>query len=351
MYHLAFTIAIAFFVSLMLIHALKPVAQKIDLVDRPNQRKLHKGAVPLVGGIAISLGFCIGILALNISLAPYRALFAGYLFLTVIGIMDDFNELTPRLRIIAQIVVALLATCWGGATLLHLGHIFSNSFSFYLGPWAIPISAVALIALINANNMLDGVNGLAGGSSFATLACIDWIAWRTHAVNDFQILLILLSCVFAFLCFNFPVLKYRNRLVFLGDAGSTGLGLMMGWFGIQLSQIHQAFFKPAYLPWLLILPIFDLTSVTLRRALVKRVSPLTADREHVHHLLQSMRLRGSITALILVLFALAGGLISIFMAEYRFPETEAFSLFLVLLLAYCIGTNIYWQRNTPLPSG
>ncbi len=347
MTRLYFTSLIAFFVTALLLHALRPIALKIGLVDHPNIRKHHRGMVPLIGGIGIAAGFCIGILALDISLSTYRSLLAAYLWLVIIGVMDDFNELTPKFRIIAQVIVALLITCWGNAVLTHLGHLMNSTIDIDLKLWAIPFTLLAVIALINANNMLDGMNGLAGGSSFVTLVCLAWIAIRSHATNDIQMLFVILSCTFAFLCFNFPILRYRKRLVFLGDAGSTGLGLMMGWFGIKLAQFPFTFLKPAYLLWLFILPIFDLTSATFRRLLIKRTSPLCADREHIHHLLAQLGLRNSFVTLTLTLFALAGGLAAIFMAEYQFPESTATGIFCILFLMYFISANIFWHKKKP----
>src|SRR3989338_6732805 len=147
--NLYFTAFIAFCVTILMIVGLTPIAHKIDLVDHPNSRKHHRGTVPLIGGIAIGLGFCIGILALDISLSAFRALLAAYLLLTIIGIMDDFNELSPRLRIVAQLLVGLLVTCWGNILLGRLGHIF-NSELIHLGYWAIPFTILAIIAMINA---------------------------------------------------------------------------------------------------------------------------------------------------------------------------------------------------------
>lgn len=343
--NLYFTALIAFFVTILIIVGLTPIAHKVDLVDHPNTfRKHHRGKIPLIGGIAIAIGFCIGILALDISLSTFRALLAAYLLLTIIGIMDDFNELSPRLRMIAQLIVGLLVTCWGGILLNNLGNIFGSSWT-NIGYWGLPLTVIAVIALINANNMLDGLNGLAGSTSFVTLACLYWIALRSHAHNDQRMILVLLSCVLSFLCFNFPVLRYRNRLVFLGDAGSTGLGLMIAWFAIKLSQPPYHFLKPAYLVWLLILPIFDLISVSLRRILIKRVSPLHADREHIHHFFQKIGFRNSIVTFILKLIALAGGLIAIFMAQYQFSQPLAFTAFIVLFLIYFIYANLYWSKK------
>jgi len=342
--HLSLISIVVFFLTLLFVHLLKPIAFKIDLVDHPNQvRKHHQGSIPLIGGIAIGLGFCIGILMLNVSLSAFRALLAAYVLLMVVGILDDFNEVSPLLRIGSQLLVGLLMACWGGVVLHQLGGSLGT-----LGLAAVPFTIVATMALINANNMLDGINGLAGGSSLITLACLYWVGMRSNANFDSQLLWVLISAIAAFLCFNFPILRYRQRLVFLGDAGSTSLGLVIAWFAVKFSQTPYTFLKPAYLAWLLILPIFDLISVTLRRVFIKRVSPLHGDREHIHYLLHSLGLRPSWVTVCLMLFALAGGLITIFMAEYHFSENAAYLLFIAFFLLYFFGTSLYWHSKKTL---
>jgi UDP-GlcNAc:undecaprenyl-phosphate GlcNAc-1-phosphate transferase len=339
-----FAALIGFTITVLVIIAASPIARKIGLLDQPNNRKHHQGNVPLTGGIAISVGFCISILILNISLSPFRSLLAGFLLLTLTGVMDDFNELSARTRIISQTLAGLLVTCWGGLLLTQLGHLFGPITNFNLGAWAVPFTIVAIMALINANNMLDGLNGLAGGTSFVTLGCLICIANRSQVPATAELLFTLCACLLGFLCFNFPIFRYRKRLVFLGDAGSTGLGLMMAWFGIQLSQPPFNFLKPAYLPWLFIVPIFDLISVTLRRLIIKRHSVFVADREHTHHLLQKIGLRNSFITLTLITIALAGGLIAIFMAQYHFSEGLSFALFINLFLMYFLSSNFYWHK-------
>jgi UDP-GlcNAc:undecaprenyl-phosphate GlcNAc-1-phosphate transferase len=325
---------------------LSPVAHKIQLIDIPSTRKTHRGNIPLIGGIAIAIGLCISLLLLNISLSSFRSLLAGFFLLVIIGVLDDFKEVSARTRIFAQIIVGILITCWGGIQFTQLGHLLGTATNFSLGAWAIPLTVLAVVALINANNMLDGLNGLAGGSSFMTLSCLLSIAECSHAVEASQFLLLLCSCVLGFLCFNLPVFHYQKRLVFLGDAGSTGLGLMLAWFGIQLTQAPFAFLKPAYLPWLFILPICDLISVTLRRSLIKHVSPLSPDREHIHHLLESLSLPATLASFVLIFIALGGGLISIFMAQYHFSEIGSLGLFIILLLLYIGAAHYHWQLKS-----
>lgn len=342
--HPYFAALIALLLTIFAIVTLSPIARKINLVDEPGARKTHRGSIPLIGGIALAIGLFASLLILNISLSSFRALLAGFFLLVMIGILDDFKEVSARTRIIAQIFVALLITCWGGVQLTQLGHLFGTSTNFTLAAWAIPFTALAIIALINASNMLDGLNGLAGGTSFATFACLLWIAHYSHAHEASQFLLIFCSALFGFLCFNLPFLHRKKSLVFLGDAGSTGIGLIMAWFGIQLSQAPFTFLKPAYLPWLFILPIFDLISVTVRRSLIKRISPLSADREHIHHLLESLLHRTEWVSFILIAVATSGGLISIFMAQYHFSEMWSLGLFVALLLSYILTANYYWQH-------
>src|SRR5690349_200444 len=108
---------VAFFTTIGCIWLLRPLAIRLDLVDSPGGRKQHAGHIPLVGGLAMFLGFLFSLLTLPISLTDYRPLLAGCSLLVFIGILDDFHELPARARFAAQIAAALLMTAWGNVSI------------------------------------------------------------------------------------------------------------------------------------------------------------------------------------------------------------------------------------------
>ncbi|MDX1513211.1 MAG: MraY family glycosyltransferase, partial [Gammaproteobacteria bacterium] len=154
-----------FALTLLLLGFLRPVATRIGLVDRPDSRKQHVGQVPLIGGLAMFCGFTLAALTMDQSLTAYRSFFAAAGILVVVGVLDDLRELTSAARFGAQIVAAGLMAWWGGVALHDLGGLRAQQELFELGRWTIPFTIFATVGVINALNMIDGLDGLAGGLS------------------------------------------------------------------------------------------------------------------------------------------------------------------------------------------
>jgi UDP-GlcNAc:undecaprenyl-phosphate/decaprenyl-phosphate GlcNAc-1-phosphate transferase len=156
-------ITVAFLVSLLLLAALYPVAPRLGLVDRPSvRRKTHKDPVPLIGGLAIFSG----ILASSLFILPISQehLFGllGAALLVSIGALDDRLDLGPKVRFAAQIGAATLLSVGGGVTLTSLGDLLGFG-PIHLGAFSVPFTVFAMVGIINAFNMIDGIDGLAGG--------------------------------------------------------------------------------------------------------------------------------------------------------------------------------------------
>lgn len=338
------TALIALIVTVLFLVGMAPIARKIALVDLPGGRKQHRGQVPLIGGLAIALGMTIGFLLLAISLSTFRAYLAGVVLLLVIGVLDDFNELSPRLRLIAQLCVALFLSCWAGLQLNQWGD-FLGFAHFSLGLWALPVTVVVVMALINAVNMIDGINGVAAGTSLISL--ISFLIIYTHLalLESHAVILVICSALTGFLLFNYPIWRYRQRLVFLGDAGSTLLGFTLAWFGIKLNVMSMGAVSPVLLLWFFCVPVFDLVSVSLRRLFIKRVSPFTADREHMHHFLKALGLRDSMVTGVIMLFSLAGNAVALFFYYHATANNLILALFGVVLISYFCLTQCFWLKH------
>ena len=115
---------IALLASLFCIWLLRPLAIRLGLVDRPSERKLHENEIPLTGGIAMFFGFCFALLSLHESLFPYRGMLAGSAILVLMGVMDDFRDLSSKLRLRGQLLAALLLVIWGDVLLQNWGNLF-----------------------------------------------------------------------------------------------------------------------------------------------------------------------------------------------------------------------------------
>jgi len=318
---------------------LKPLSIRLGLVDKPGGRKLHEGNIPLIGGIAMFFGFGFSLLTLNVSLSDYRCLIAGCVLLVITGVLDDFHELGARARLAIQIFVAILMVIWGNNTLFDLGNLFYFG-NIHLGLLGFPITVIAVLAVVNAVNMTDGTDGLAGTIGWIELFYLTWIARHADQYIDVQVMYLLLAVVLGFLCFNFPL--RQKAKVFMGDSGSMMLGFVLVWFSVELSQDAAAAYPVTFL-WILAVPLWDISSVVLRR-LLRGFSPLKADRGHLHHYLlakgfSSLQVTCSIGLLSAVL-----GLIGILGEVHHIPQSLMFIGFLSLFALYLWLLHRAWTR-------
>lgn len=278
---------LAFAVTSALIVLLRPVAQSVGLVDVPTTRKSHKGNIPLIGGISIFAGLsAVSLLQLIVvGSVPeqFTALYVSSTLLVMVGVWDDFADLPARNRFIAQIVAALITIYGGGVVLTDLGNLSPTGGVLHLGILGVPFTVFACLGLINAMNMCDGLDGLSGSLALISLLGLG-VANALWGALQHQYLIVLLSaCVASFLMFNLRTLWRSRAWVFLGDAGSMLLGLMLCWLTIGMSQGEDRAISPAAALWFLMLPLYDAVSMMLRRIL-KGQSPFAADREHLHHI-------------------------------------------------------------------
>jgi UDP-GlcNAc:undecaprenyl-phosphate GlcNAc-1-phosphate transferase len=327
------TAFLIFIVTLVFLFVLRPLAVAVGLVDVPGGRKRHGMPVPLIGGICMSIGVGFGATLVEHPVVWNPALLAVYV-LVVVGTIDDRFELPPNVRLIAHTCAALLLVFGSGATVSHLGAPFT---ALPLGVLSVPFTLLFVVALINAFNIIDGLDGLAGGVALLSLGSMAIIGIGTET---FPLTMILIGTVLAFLLFNFPLGFNGNVRTFMGDAGSTFLGLCIALIGISLSQGPAARISPVIGLWLIAVPVFDFFSAIIRRLMDGR-SPFAPDHEHLHHVLTDNGLSHRATLgwmlFLAAMFALIGILSDLFMA----PDG------LMLLLWLLAGTLYYQMIRRP----
>lgn len=332
LWHILASGAVAFVITLTALILLQPLAIRLNYVDVPGGRKQHHGPVALTGGLAIFLGFLFAILTLDISLLDYRPLIAGMGILVFIGILDDFHELSPKHRLLAQLVVALLLVFWGGLKLTSFGDVFDFGV-IQLGIWSIPISVFAIMSIINAVNMLDGLDGLAGGLAFTQLALMLWLVWQAGDQNIVILMLVIMSALLGFLVFNFPWWPKRLASVFLGDTGSMLLGLVLVWYAIRLTQGQSPIVSPVVMLWIMMIPVFEILSSVLRR-LSRRRSLFTADRGHIHHIFLDAGFRPQTATYSIIALSVGFGILGLIMYYAKVAEWMIFLSYLLLFVVY-----------------
>ncbi len=321
-------------ITTLILFSLRKIAFRINLLDHPDSRKQHEGAIPLVGGLGIYAGFVLSCLLLDIPLHEYAALIVGGFILIAVGLVDDLHELSPHVRFVAQAIAALLMIYWGGVELNDLGYLLPGMDHPVTLAWAcVPFTIFATVGVINALNMIDGVDGLAGSVVLNALLSLALLAWLSHDLADVGILLLLASAVVAFLGFNWRFKLDKKPLMFLGDAGSLLLGFMLTWFLIKLSQGEHRALAPTTALWLVAVPLID-TVVMMIRRIRKGQSPFTADREHFHHVLQYAGFNRRETVFIILGASLILSLIGIAGELHHVPEPVMLAAFLAVFAAY-----------------
>jgi len=336
-YNVFIIILTTFLTSLILTHLMIKISKNMNIMDIPNERSVHKKPTPLLGGIAIFLSFLFGfILFGNQNPLMISILIASFLIL-LLGIFDDIKPIKARYKFVIHILVALIVVFYGGLKLTHVD-IFSLSLNFkWMSPY---ITILIIVGIINAVNLIDGLDGLCAGISSIYFLTIGVIALILNKFNGLDIILsfIMLGATLGFLVFNYPPAK-----IFMGDTGSTFLGLMIS--VIMLLGFKTVTLTSLLIPLvLLILPITDTLFAIIRRALNKK--PIgQADKEHIHHqLLKHLSTRKTI--LVIYVVDLIFSVVSIFYAIGKKKEMIIFYILLMFILLYLVfKTNVIFKKK------
>ena len=299
-----------------------PISHATGLLDHPQGRKEHLGAVPLVGGISIYLSvlFC-AVMFLNLPESFVGiALICG--LITFIGALDDRYPVHPYYRLTMQLIAGVTLATIGGASVQNLGDLTGFG-AINLGLVAIPFTAVAITGLCNAYNMVDGIDGLAGSLTLVTMTSLLYLTLGRAPDNEVVLLAFFCTSISIFLLFNLTIRPFSKRKIFMGDAGSTFLGCSVGIAMVYFSQSGRNIINPATTLWLIAIPMMDMVSTMLRRIL-KNQSPFHADRTHLHHILMRGGLCQRKALLCIIVASIACAAFGIFL-ERVWPQNEAIS--------------------------
>ncbi|MDN5326831.1 MAG: UDP-GlcNAc:undecaprenyl-phosphate/decaprenyl-phosphate GlcNAc-phosphate transferase [Moorella sp. (in: firmicutes)] len=267
-------LALAGIVSFLLTPLLCRIAPRLGAVDKPNARKIHHTLMPRLGGVAIYAGFMLAYWLGGYHHQEYPGLFFAGTFIMVVGIIDDIRSLSPRLKLLGQIIAAVILVAFGVRV-----DFLTNPFDglFILGKLAIPVTIFWLVGVTNALNLVDGLDGLAAGTSLIAAVTIAVVAWFNGELAVAFLSLALAAAVLGFLPFNFHPAR-----IFMGDSGSMFLGFnlaALATIGLTKSATVISLFIPVVI---LGLPILDTLFAIVRRFLNHR--PIFApDKGHLHH--------------------------------------------------------------------
>ena len=218
------SIFVTFLGAFLTLIVMRPVANWIGLVDKPNYRKRHQGAIPLIGGVSLFVGnLCYYLMEWDQLRLPYLYLFSIFVLLAI-GILDDRFDISPFLRAGIQAILAILMIDLGNVYLDHLGQIL-GPFQLTLGSIGLIITVFATIAIINAFNMIDGIDGLLGGLSCVSFAAIGFLMYRDGQMDMAHWSFALIASILPYLMLNLGIPFGSKYKVFYG-----GCGEYINWF-------------------------------------------------------------------------------------------------------------------------
>lgn len=264
----------------------KVLAGKFGAIDVPkDSRRMHDHPIPRMGGLAIFFGFLAAVLVFVPLDAEKQGMLLGSVIIVVLGVLDDKYALPAKPKFLVQIVAALIAVMAGNRIeVLSNPNIFSSNQWWELGWLSYPVTVIWIVAITNAVNLIDGLDGLACGVSTISAATMLIIALQVR-VSELDVAVMMAALVGA--CIGFLPYNFNPAKIFMGDTGSTFLGYIIATVSVN-GMFKQYAIISFVVPFLMLgLPIFDVCFAVVRR-LSHGQSPMQPDRGHVHHRLIDM---------------------------------------------------------------
>ena len=279
------TLLLSVFITVSLIPMLIRFAARYQLVDVPDQRKVHTSPVPRVGGVAMALGVFIPIVLWALADGFVRAFIASACILVVFGFIDDMKGLGYGAKFGGQVLAALVIIFSGGLRISSLGSLLPGEMP--LTEWLqVALTLVAIVGVTNAINLADGLDGLAGGISLLSFCCIGYLAYLDGSTTILLMAIAVAGAIFGFLRFN-----THPASLFMGDTGSQLLGFSAVVLAVKTTQGNTPL-SPVLPLIILGLPVLDTLTVMVHR-ISRGSSPFKPDKNHFHHRLISFGLSHS----------------------------------------------------------
>jgi UDP-N-acetylmuramyl pentapeptide phosphotransferase/UDP-N-acetylglucosamine-1-phosphate transferase len=315
---------------------------RIQILDKGGRRKIHKGKIPSMGGLIVFLSFLFALLLWHPAMFfdDNRFLLAAMILMAVTGIRDDIAPLPPFLKLLVQVVTAVIAV-------LVLPHArlmsFYGLFGVYdLSPWlSYVISIVFILFVTNAFNLIDGIDGLAGTIAFMCLLFMSVWFYCIGDIGSAVFLICFAGAVLGFLYYN-----WQPASLFMGDTGSLVLGFVIAVFTLKFILLNGALHVSSSYKFhavlsaglaVILLPVFDTTRVFLLRIL-KGHSPFLPDKQHLHHaVVRKVGLHAKACRVVSGLYFLTAGVILFVSWKNWIPD----GVLLLTILIFLLFVNQY----------
>ena len=333
----------AFVISFAATPIVKSFAQHVGAIDVPKDaRRVHTHPIPRLGGLAIFLGFILSVVLFADITRQVQGILLGAVIIVIVGVIDDIVPLSAIIKLVVQIIAALVAVFHGVVIeVLSNPVVFSSSEYIRFGFMSIPVTVIWIVAITNSVNLIDGLDGLAAGVSTISSVTMLVIALIVPDINVAVIMSALAGACLGFLPYNINPAK-----IFMGDTGALLLGYILATVSIMGLFKFYAVISFA-VPFLVIgLPLFDTVFAVLRRVLSGR-SPMAPDRGHFHHRLLDMGLSQKQAVAILYAISAVLGLAAVVVATSG--EIKAVIFVFAVGVAAIVSYAIYKGRKNAEP--
>mgnify|MGYP003813974695 CR=1 FL=1 len=342
--YMLLALGVAAVVSFLSTPMVKTLAYKVGAIDVPkDNRRMHTVPIPRLGGLAIFLAFLLSVLCFAKIDRQMQGILLGSVMIVILGVMDDIMALKALPKLIVQIAAAGVAV-YHGCVIQFLSNpnVFSSMTYWNLGWLSIPVTIIWIVAITNAVNFIDGLDGLAVGVSAISTASLMVIAIMVSELN----IAIILAALFG-ACLGFIPYNKNPAKIFMGDTGATFLGYILATLSVTGLFKLYAIISFA-VPFLILgVPIFDICFAFLRR-IAKGQNPMVADRGHVHHRLIDMGFSQKQSVAIAYMLTAILGLAAVVLTSSG--ELKALILIGAVFVVGAIGMKlIFSARETPEP--
>lgn len=330
----------SFFVALLLLVVMTPLAHQFGLVDQPNTRKRHKGLVPLTGGVAMFVAILVASFATDVWLRNNPLFFTASAFIVLLGMLDDRFNLSAKGRLACQFGVAAIMAWSAQNHIIDLGNLLGFG-DINLGFVGYIFTLVCVVGVINAFNMIDGIDGLAGGMSLVVLGSVVFLLLLSNNGSAIMVPMLIIAALVPFLAFNLSWKGFKGNKIFMGDSGSMFIGLTIVWLLVEYTQGSEAAMRPITAVWLVGLPLMDMAAIMYRRAR-KGQSVLKPDRQHLHNIFMRAGFSSNRALVAITIIGFSYACVGIIGELMLIPEYIMFYGFVVVLIIYSLIIQNIW---------
>ena len=319
-----FEYVIFFLLSFILLYIFAKLSYKYKLVDLPNQRKVHSNPTPYTGGVALTLIYLVSIPLFDFSNSVFSFVISLGFLIALIGFLDDKFDFNAGGKLSLQIFPIFYLIVFQELTLTQLGDY--GYFKIEIASFALPLTLICVLFLINAFNYFDGIDGAISFASISVLSILHFLANQ-----ELQMLCVIITipiCVFLF--FNFSLFKLPK--LFLGDSGSLLLGFIISFILIYLAKYNIA--HPILLAWSIVIFVYEFISIHIIR-LISDQNLFRPSRDHLHHIL----LEKSKSVFLTNLFINLGNIILFILGYLSFSLINPLASLLLFIFLFIIFLN------------